>query len=190
MFVRAVRRAMWVAIPVAMLLVVPDGAVLGQRPSPGAEPGQRAESQRGREALERELERRLANVARTQLGLSDAQFARLQEVNARFSERRAELIRRERSARMALRRELRPNGQPNDAEIERLLVTLVETQRDRVTLLEEEQQALGAFLTPVQRARYLGLQEGFRRQVEERRQGMMGEGRSPRRAPPQGDSRD
>jgi Spy/CpxP family protein refolding chaperone len=190
MFLNAVRHAVSVAIPAVMLLFVPDGAVLGQRPLPGSQPGQRAESQRGREVLEKELERRLADVARSQLDLSDAQFARLQDVNARFSERRAELIRRERSARIALRRELRPNGQPNDAEIERLLATLVDTQRDRVALLEEEQEALGAFLTPVQRARYLGLQEGFRRQVEERRQGMMGEGRSPRRGPPPGDRRD
>jgi uncharacterized protein YbgA (DUF1722 family) len=42
---------------------------------------------------------------------------------------------------------------------------LLSLQRQRLDLVASEQKDLGAFLTNVQRVRFQGLQENFRRQV-------------------------
>ena len=179
MLVRVVRNSLCVAVAGVALLAATSGQLIAQRSSNDAA----AERQRGRQDLEQELARRLALIAKAHLKLSDAQFARLQSVNAQFAERRTELMRRERSARFELRRQMRQGDTANDAAIERSLGEMLSAQRDRVTLLAQEQEALAAFLSPMQRARYLGLQEGFRREVEERREGNS-DARSQRRGPP------
>jgi len=81
--------------------------------------------------------------------------------------------------------------------VNQLLRDMARIQRDRLDLLDNEQADLAKFLTPVQRAQYLGLQEQVRRRVEEVRDrpafmndstappggfGMRGRGRRP---PPQ-----
>jgi hypothetical protein len=64
-------------------------------------------------------------------------------------------------------------------------------ERERIDLTEAEQRDLAKFLTPVQRARYLGVQEQMRRQMDQMRaRGREGLGEPPpggvrgRRPPP------
>lgn len=163
------RRCLTLALAGATLLA-PVGSVAFAQQAGGQRPARQApRAQQDRAALEAELQRRLAEIARRELALTDAQFARLQEVNRRFDGERRELLQRERQVRGDLRRELRRESAADEARVQTLLDQLLATQRARIALLESEQRALAEFLSPVQRARYIGLQEGFRRQLELRR---------------------
>ena len=138
--------------------------------APDAESAVRRDPAQGERAvLERRLRERMARVVQQRLGLDDAQMRRLQETNRRFERQRVEAGRREWQARARLRRELAAPAAADQAAVDTLLATLLRVQRERVAMLEEEQRALGAFLTPVQRAQYLALQEQLRRRVEEAR---------------------
>ena len=155
-------------------------AQAGARPQPpGAAPGARAEAQvRVRE--------RIVRLLRDRVGLSDDQLRRLAPVSRAFDARRQTLFREERAARQALRRELSADAADQSrvaAYIEQLFVL----QRRRLDLAAEEQRELAAFMTPVQRARYLALQEHLRRRAEEMRRrrggGMPARGAGRRAAP-------
>lgn len=171
------RRLSVALFAVALALVLAPGhdgvvqAQRGQQPSAKDSPAERAR-------LEMQVQARLAEIARRELQLTDAQFARLQSVNERFEQRRAANMQAERDTRMQLRGQLQRGNQPDEARVSALLDELLAAQRQRVVILEDEQRELASFLTPVQRARYAGLQEGFRRRVESQRDEM------PRRRPP------
>src|SRR5690606_9149292 len=121
--------------------LAPSGSeLLAQAPSSGAPRAQQGTS-RDRAALEQQVQRRLAEIARRELKLNEAQFSRLQEVNARFDAERRETIQRERRTRMQLRRELQKGAAADEAAVSRLLDAMLETQRDRLSVLEAEQVA-------------------------------------------------
>lgn len=105
-----------------------------------------------------ELER-LARAIQRGLRLDDAQTARLRELSARNAVRRQALVATERGARRTLRDELQQGDQANQQRVAAALDALLEAQRRRVALIADEQRELAAFLSPVQRARYLALQE-------------------------------
>lgn len=158
----------------ALLFALP-GVAAAQRPG-----GVAAEQ---REQLEARFRQQFARVVQERVGLSDDQMARLRPINQRHAEQRRALQTEERSARMALQRALRNPGRADSAEVSRLLQQLVETQKRRAALLETEQRELATIMTPLQRARFMALQEQLRRQVEQRRGGGA-PGQSRRRAPP------
>lgn len=127
-------------------------------------------SDQARDSLEHRVRARMANILRTQLGLTDAQMARLRQSNERFEARRRELFQREREARGALREVMRSRDTTQQAQVGELLDRVVAVQRQRAELAEEEQRDLATFLTPMQRARYFGMEEQIRRRVEEMRE--------------------
>jgi len=131
-------------------------------------PGERMRPQE-RAQLEQRFRERLAVVVQQQVGLNDEQMRRLSEVNQRYETKRLELVRRERETRIAMRRELMENASPNEDRVAQLLQESTRIQRERLDLVEAEQADLGKFLTPSQRARYLGIQEQMRRRIEELR---------------------
>jgi len=47
---------------------------------------------------------------------------------------------------------------------------MVDIQKRRVAILESEQHDLATIITPIQRARYMALQEQVRRRLEQMRQ--------------------
>ena len=123
---------------------------------------------RGR--LEQQVRERIGRVVQQQLGLTDAEAQRLQQVNQRYEAQRRDLVRQEREARVGLRRELQRGDSADQARTDTLLGALLQLQRRRLELVQAEQRDLAQFLTPVQRARYLALQDQMRRRVEEMRQ--------------------
>jgi Spy/CpxP family protein refolding chaperone len=137
------------ALLAAAILCAP-GAAAAQAPDAPATPA--------RPGLER-----LARAIQTELRLTDAQAARLRGVSARYAERRQRLFVEERDARRTLRRELRAGDAADAARVDAALGALIDAQRRRATLLGEEQRELAAFMSPVQRARFLALQERARR---------------------------
>lgn len=146
---------------------------LQQRQQQPAEPGSL------RDSLEARVRVRMGQVLRTQLGLNDRQMRQLMASNRRFEGRRLALLQQEREVRIGLRDELESRDTTRSAQVAALLDRMLAVQRDRLTLLEEEQKDLATFLTPIQRAQYFGLEEQMRRRVEQLR-----DDRQARPAPP------
>jgi Spy/CpxP family protein refolding chaperone len=119
------------------------------------------------EARERVRER-FGRLLRERVGLSEDQLRRLAPVSRSFETRRQTIFREERAARQTLRRELSAAA-PDQARVAAQVDQLFALQRRRLDLAAEEQRELAAFMTPVQRARYLALQEHLRRRADEMR---------------------
>lgn len=149
-----------------------------------------ANAQRGggtpppRGELEAELRRGFARAVRQRVGLSDEQMRRLAPITQKYATERARIQLDEREARLELGRILRDSVAADSTRVDRLLARLLDVQKRRVQLMEQEQKDLATFMTPVQLARFLGLQEQLRRQMEERRRGRGEGGPPPRRGPP------
>jgi hypothetical protein len=136
----------------------------------GNVPFQRDRQPPNRAELEQRIQQRLAFVVQQQLGLNDDQTRRLSEVNQKYEAKRMDLVRRERAARLSMRRELMSRETPNEERVGQLLVEVSRIQRERLDLIDAEQNDLSRFLSATQRARYLGLQEQMRRRIEQFRE--------------------
>ena len=139
---------------------VPAGRAEGTMPPPRSAQGV------PRESLEARVRSRMTQVVRTQLGLTDEQARRLAATNQRLDGRRRALVNQEREARASLRVQLDRGDSANAAQVSTLLDRMLQLQRSRLELMEEEQRDLATFLTPVHRARFLGLQEQVRQRLE------------------------
>jgi hypothetical protein len=135
---------------------------------------QRAPVPRQRAQLEQRLEQRIAEIERRELQLSPDQAERLAAARRQFEAERLPLLQRERQLRRALRSELQAGGAADQKRVDGHLSELLQLQRRRLDITEREQHALAAFLTPVQRARYLALQENLRNRLEQARDGARG----------------
>ena len=161
-----------------LLLAASTGTLLAQGGGRGGgrqgqPPGQ--DSMRpNRAQLEQRVRQRMGQVLKNQLGLSDEQMKKLQETNKRFDDKRRILVDQERDVRMSLRDELLRPDSARQSQVGGLLDRMVKVQRQRVDILEQEQKELGGFLTPLQRARYFGLEEQLRRRMQQMRQQTMG----------------
>jgi Spy/CpxP family protein refolding chaperone len=135
-----------------------------------------------RAQLEQRLRQRLGLIVREQLGLDEAQARRLGDVSGKYEGERRTLARRERELRLQLRDELQGGDQANQDRVARALDRMLDVQRERLEIVRREQKDLSAFLTPVQRAKYLVLQDQVRRRLEEARRAREdGGGAAPRR---------
>lgn len=168
------------------LIIAPISTSAAQR-------GDRGQGRPNREQLEQRFRMRLATLLKTQLGLTDDQMRQLSEVNQRFDRQRRDLNRREIMARRTIRDEVLRQDSADVAKIEQLMADQFRIERERIDLTEAEQRELARFLTPVQRAKYLGVQEQVRREMDQiRGRGMPGmpgpnDGRgTERRRPPPG----
>jgi Spy/CpxP family protein refolding chaperone len=119
--------------------------------------------------LERRFRERTAEIVRRRLELNDDQMAKLQESNRQFEQQRVALVSEERQARQALRAELQAGNGANQQKVSGLLDQLLRLQRRRLDIVDSEQRELAKFLTPVQRAKYFGLQNELRRRAQELR---------------------
>ena len=158
----------------AMAACVVAIALAGPAPA-GAQAGQARDSA-ARAQLERQFGERVARAVRQRLQLTEDQMERLQRTNRAFESRRREVVRQERDVRLALRGQLAPGATPDQQRVSQLIEQAIRLQRQRLDLVESEQRELAQFLTPVQRARYLDLQERLRHRVEEVRRGHGGRG--------------
>ncbi len=122
-----------------------------------------------RAVLERQFRERTAELVRRQLQLNDDQMTRLQAANSQFEPQRVALVVQERQTRQALRAEMLKKDAADQQKVGGLLDQLMSIQRQRVDLLSNEQRELGKFLTPVQRAKYFGIQGQLRKRMQELR---------------------
>jgi Spy/CpxP family protein refolding chaperone len=132
-----------------------------------------------RTRIEARLRQALARVVRQRLNLNDEQTTRLIEVNRRFSDDRIRLARDEVRIRRELRAALASGDSSRSPNTARLLDQLLETQRQRLELQQKEQSALSEFLTPEQRARYIGMMDQLRRRIQQRTDSLRRDGLAP-----------
>ena len=167
---------MAVATAAGPLAAQPGGrGRVGNRPPPTA--AQRAD-------MEERFHARIAEIVQRELKLSPDQAQRLQAVTRQFEAQRRPLFEREVALRRTLRRELTGGESADQALVESVLGELLQLQRRRLDTVAAEQRALAEFLTPVQRARYLALQENLRARVEQQRRHDGRPGAPPVRATP------
>lgn len=122
-----------------------------------------------RAQLEEQLRMRIAGMIKERVGLDDDQLQRLGRVNEGMDTRRRALVEQERDIRIGLRQEVMLEQSSDQQRVARLLDQLLAVQRQRLELVHEEQRALAEFMTPVQRAKYMAVQEQVHRAVEEMR---------------------
>jgi Spy/CpxP family protein refolding chaperone len=161
------------------LLGLLAGALSAQNPPEPVQPRAQRPGQAGqpdvpgqapdRAQLEQRLRDRIGGALKKNLNLTDDQFSKLQATNKRFEEKRHLLVEQERDARMAMR-DLMINGDTtNQGKISQALDRMLAVQHQRADLMEQEQKELAGYLTPMQRARYLGMQEQLFRRMEQMR---------------------
>jgi hypothetical protein len=134
--------------------------------------------------MERRIQERMGQILKEQLRLTDAQVRQMQETNRKFGPRRAQIGREERMVREQMRREMADRDSDGGPELSRLIDRLLEVQRARVTLMDEEQKELATFLSPMQRGRYLAFEEELQRRTDEMRRGQDANRGGPGRGPP------
>ncbi len=122
-----------------------------------------------RALLEEQLRQRTGDLVKRRLGLNDDQMGKLQSTNRSFEKQRLDLIARERETRKALRSEMLAGDGANQAKVGQLLDQSIQFQHQRIDLLQNEQRELGRFLSPVQRARYFGIQNELRKRAQDAR---------------------
>lgn len=120
--------------------------VLGVSPLWGQNPMER------RRQLQQQVMQRFIENVRSQAGLSDENFGRLQQVMRRSFEARNELQRREAEVWMALEGQMRPGVAADADSLNVLLDALLAVGAERVAQARREQAEYAEFLTPVQRA--------------------------------------
>jgi hypothetical protein len=120
-----------------------------------------------RPALEQQFRERVAKLTQNRVGLSDAQMAQLDQSNSRFAPQLAQVAAQEKETRRQLRMEMTSGAQPNQQHVSDLLDASLGLQKQRIAIIEEEQKDLARFMSPVQRARYIALQQQFRRRAQE-----------------------
>jgi protein CpxP len=154
------------------LVVLAALVALAAAPSLGAQQGPSRGGPERRAEMEQRVRQQFARVVQERLALTDEQLRKLGETTRKFEERRRLLLAQERDARMGLRQELVAGDDKADQQrVARLLDQLVQVQRQRIELFEQEQRELASFMTPVQRAKFAALQEQLRKRLEERRRG-------------------
>ena len=182
---------------VGVLISLAAGVAAAQNPAPAkkpavaGQPGQMGQmGQMGqrrdrpdRAQLEQKIRDRIGTALKKNLNLTDDQFAKLQATNKRFEERRHLLVEQERDARMGMRDLMIAGDTTNQSKVSAGLDKMLQIQRQRFELVEQEQKDLAGYLSPMQRAKYMGMQEQMFRRVEALRQqgmqGMQGRGARP-----------
>jgi Spy/CpxP family protein refolding chaperone len=138
-----------------------------------------------REMLEQRLRERTGEIVKRRLELNDAQMKQLQATNQQFEKQRGPLLMHERELRRELRQQIMLGDKANQNRVGQLLDQTMQVERQRLDVVQSEQRELAKFLTPVQRAKLLGLQNEMRRRAQQLRDGQM----QRRNQPPRGQLR-
>ena len=154
------RRSLMLLVLIAPLLAAEASAQARRQPPAGREDGPR------RQALEARLRQQLWRVTKNRVGLTDEQMTQLAQTSRPFETQRRQLAVQERDERLALRREILAGANANQDRVAAALDRVLDLQRRRAQLQIDEQRALAAFMSPVQRAKYAALQEQLRRRAE------------------------
>lgn len=140
-------------------------AIKAQRQAERADSGKPVPNERAE--LQRQVRQAWQGVVRRQLNLNQEQMRSLNQVNGKYERERNSIVRDERQARLALKAAMADSGATDqNARVEQQLNVLVQAQRRRADLFENEQKDLSGFLTPLQRAKFSALQEQLNKRLQ------------------------
>ena len=132
-----------------------------------------------RKALAQQIRQRWQQIVRDRLGLNEVQMRQLQETTRHFNAQRNTLNQEERAIRIEMRDQVTGAAPTDDKHLAAMIDTVLDLQRQRLELTRNEQRELSLFLTPLQRVKYLALQEQLRQQMERLRQAALARGQTP-----------
>jgi Spy/CpxP family protein refolding chaperone len=153
----------------AIVLAVCASAAEAQRPNramPGRGGQQPGRPDARREDLEDEVRRNFARAVRERVGLSDDQMLKLGPITRKFEDQRRQTQRDERDARTKLQGLVMVGAEGDSVRIREFISQLTEVRRRRLQIDEAEQKELAGMMTPLQLAKFLGIQEQVRRRLE------------------------
>ena len=127
---------------------------------PGAQPNQHQQ-------LQQQLRRSLWRVAKQRIGFSDEQMLRIERTSQRFDQQRRTLAQEEKALRLAMRAEILADSGVSQNNIANALEQLHGVQQRRLDVQSEEQKEFATFMTPLQRAKFMALQEQVRRRLQD-----------------------
>lgn len=130
-------------------------------------------------ANEAQVRQAFARAVKQRVGLSDEQMKKLEPVARDQEKRRREHQRQERDARLALGDLMQDDSTADQARVAQSIDRLVTLERARADLMDREQKELAAFMTPLQRAKYMSLQERVRNRLMQLRQARPGKAGGP-----------
>jgi hypothetical protein len=164
--------ALLIALSLPLLAATADAQ--GGLRNPGSlRPGRRLQQRPAnapaakRQLLEQQVRQRMWRVAKQRIGFTDEQMLRLESSSQRFDQRRRELAQQEKAQRVQLRSQILADSAANQSAIATSLDKLHDLQRQRLELQSDEQKEYATFMTPLQRAKYLALQEQVRKRLQE-----------------------
>lgn len=146
----------------------------GTPPREGMRQGSPRMSDQQREELEKRFTKRIDDLVAQRLRLSEEQQVKLRDVASRTEQARRVLRREEFALRTSLRDEMKAGDKASEAKVSDLLEQMPRLERRKLDLLEAEQRDLAKFLSPIQRARYFGLQDELRRGMQDLQRRRMG----------------
>jgi hypothetical protein len=120
-----------------------------------------------RQQLEQQIRRGLWQVAKKRIGFTDEQMVQLERTTQRFDVQRRQLAQQEKAQRVQLRAQILADTAANQGTIATALDKLHDLQRQRLDLQSDEQKEFATFMTPLQRARFMALQEQVRKRLQE-----------------------
>jgi hypothetical protein len=159
------------AIVIALALLAREAPAQGARLRQTPPASQNAPR---RQQLEARLRQGLWRITKNRVGLTDEQMTKLAQTSRPFDAERRRLAAQERDERLALRGEILAGPNADQQRIATSLDRVLDIQRRRAQMQIDEQRAFGAFMTPLQRAKYAALQEQLRRRAETLRRQRVG----------------
>ena len=127
---------------------------------PGAQPSRNLQ-------LQQQVRRSFWRVAKLRIGFTDDQMLRLERTSQRFDQQRRQLAQDERAQRVAMRTQILADSGADQSAIASALDQLHALQQRRLDLVAEEQKEFATFMSPLQRAKFMALQEQVRRRLQE-----------------------
>lgn len=159
-----------VAVLMLSMLGVPVVVSAQGGPPPGRSRSSSPRTDGQSRAIEQQLQHRIGQIMKERLALTDAQLTQLEAVTMKLERERRAVRGEEWRIRTALRAQLLSGDSASNEVVGELLDRMPRVERRRIELMETEQRELATFLTPVQRARYMALQEEIRKNMDEIRQ--------------------
>jgi len=121
------------------------------------------------ERLRAQIEERFSQRVQEELKLTPDQAAKLRASQEKFGGQRRTLMRQQMERRMALDDQMQPGIAANGDSVRKLMDANQAARGQMFKLEQDEDREMSGYLTPVQRARYQQMREGFMRRVAEMR---------------------
>jgi hypothetical protein len=158
------RRRLWGLVMVGVLAAGPAWA---QETGPEDDPARA-------ELLRQRIEDRFAERVKEEVGLTDAQLAKVRATSITYGGRRRDLAAQERLLRSSLAEQMRPGVAANQDSVSKLTDAIVNLRTAYAQTFRDENAEMATYLTPVQRSQLLAMRERFVRRIQEIRRQRMG----------------